>query len=190
MAANLKYEQMDTFWSGILWSGSIGYIVSIVVSLGLICHVTFQYARSRKSKSKQSISSSPSIGYVLMVIYQLSVIITGMGACIRTNVLNSIGLGSEYNLTRCMVGLVIVHCFSIANYILINIFYLYGIQSIFKGTRFAYNKWVYRALVAWIIVSHAAIMIFAMVLATLPYKLQYYPGSKIAFCTYYTSDGS
>ena len=190
MSTSLHYEQKDKFWSDILWSGSTGYIISILVSMTLICNVSLQYVHSCKSKAKQPSSSASSPGgYILMITYQLSLIIAGIGTCIRTNVVWGLSL-SEYNATRCMVGLIIVYFFSLCSYMLINIFYLYGIRSIFKGTRFAYSNWVYRSLLAWIITSISAIIIFTLTLARLSHKLQYYPGSKIAYCKYYRSEAS
>ena len=146
-------------------------------------HLVYYSHAYHKIMKSQNEEQKDQNGYILIMVYFVSVLITG---CIYSFVTSNFLTGShpsDFTATRCLVGAISEYIFMTFNMILLNIILLLRIYHIFKGSVYAYKSWIYCSVFVLIMCFSIPMMIFIVNLyETVSFTFVYDSVTEIGFC--------
>ena len=177
------WRSPDAFTSFIIFSSGIGYTLSTLISLLLLCHLLF-ICRKSSNSSTTNTSNRSKTGYILIIIYFFVTCITGIiYSSLRSNTVTGTDFMSQFTSSRCLYGVIFGYIFHGLTFMMLNLIFLHRIYIIFRGSAFAYSPLAYRILLILILgqimLSCTAILI---VMEVQSFTVKYDPFTNIAFC--------
>ena len=183
MSTRLSGTPVTRVTNVVLWTGSIGYILSFTVTFVLFCQVLKQYItifhKSETLKKKKT-----KLPYILVMVYMTSTFIQSiLYLTLSTNVFTAHNL--EFTHLRCAFGYWINTGFIGLNYMILCIIFLYRLHTTYKESAFHYNAWVYRSflMAICIILPIFYILMNAPQITTTTFEIEYDPLTRVAMCT-------
>ena len=175
--------------ANLLWSGSIGYLLALLISLALFCQLLFSFAKkfniplicnSKNNDEKVDQNKTP---YILVMIYLISSIITSiLFLTLETNTF--VLFDCNFTHSRCLSAITIWPTFIIFNYIILSLIYLHRIYAAFKGSALEYNKWIYRLFLFSITVPSPVLLsgVYIPILNSMQIYSTYDMSTDLAYC--------
>ena len=179
----------NSYETWMLWTGRIGSILCMIVTVALFCHVARDYLRifhyqHDKPTNKLKKSSPQKLGFILVLIYIISGFISQISnTFIRSNALTITEIPS-YTLTQCKSGYLISWIFGGLSASTLYLMFLYRIWIAFHGSVYQYKPWILRIFAILIIVQFIVIISdrFIRVFSDTTWDLFFDKKSGLGYC--------
>ena len=163
-----------------IYSGMIGSILAIIISLIFLIHLTIMYHRIFTIQKSQQHKTS----YLLVIIWFIISITQCIAIlCTRSNTLTQIPT-SQFTSLQCLFGFFLHWVSWILGYALLMVIFIRRIDLVFKGTPYQYKpsiiKTLYICVVALIVLFISYLVLRVNVVTN--WTLLYYKQTNLVYC--------
>ena len=167
----------------LLWSGCIGYVTAMMVTLILFCQLLYSFIKTFKSPDPDEPTKLKST-YILVMTYLISAFAScAVHSTLRTNILTAHNL--NFTPFRCVSGFVLGYFFMTINYTVLSLIFLFRVYFSFKDSTYEYKPWIYRTFCIIILlypVSTYSTALYNEFRAHFRFAVVHDPSTNLAFC--------
>ena len=172
----------------VLWSGCIGWMAVMIISLFLFLQLLYGFINKFKIADRNDHFKLKTPYMLVMLYLVLSFVSSIIFLTLETNMLTPRTL--KFTKARCESAWIMKGAFHGINYMVLSFIFLHRIYIVFKGSAFEYNPWVYRSFFCFIITSCPIIftVLYLPLIGKFQAILKYDPITNLAICAAQTWD--